>query len=71
MNHIVIIGFMGSGKTRVGKRLAKAVQNLIEQKDRAAGLAERGRAFCRETFNQEASMDRLCELLWPENAAGM
>ena len=23
MNHIVIIGFMGSGKTRVGKRLAK------------------------------------------------
>ena len=23
MNHIVIIGFMGSGKTRVGKRIAK------------------------------------------------
>ena len=23
MNHIVIIGFMGSGKTRVGKRLAQ------------------------------------------------
>ena len=23
MNHIVIIGFMGSGKTRVGKRLSK------------------------------------------------
>ena len=23
MNHVVIIGFMGSGKTRVGKRLAK------------------------------------------------
>lgn len=23
MNHIVIIGFMGSGKTREGKRLAK------------------------------------------------
>ena len=23
MNHIVIIGFMGSGKTRVGKQLAK------------------------------------------------
>ena len=23
MNHIVIIGFMGSGKTKVGKRLAK------------------------------------------------
>ena len=23
MNHIVIIGFMGSGKTNVGKRLAK------------------------------------------------
>ncbi len=22
MNHIVIIGFMGSGKTRVGKRLS-------------------------------------------------
>ena len=23
MNHIVVIGFMGSGKTRVGKRLAQ------------------------------------------------
>ena len=22
MNHIVVIGFMGSGKTRVGKRLS-------------------------------------------------
>ncbi len=26
MNHIVIIGFMGSGKTRVGKRLAQELQ---------------------------------------------
>ena len=26
MNHIVIIGFMGSGKTRVGKRLANDLQ---------------------------------------------
>lgn len=26
MNHIVIIGFMGSGKTRVGKRLAKDLE---------------------------------------------
>jgi glycosyltransferase involved in cell wall biosynthesis len=55
----------------VGKRLAKAVQSFIEQKDYAAGLAGRGRAFCRETFNQDASMDRLCELLWPENTAGI
>ena len=23
MNHVVIIGFMGSGKTRVGKQLSK------------------------------------------------
>ena len=23
MNHVVLIGFMGSGKTRVGKRLSK------------------------------------------------
>ena len=23
MNHIVVIGFMGSGKTRVGKRLSR------------------------------------------------
>ncbi len=26
MNHIVVIGFMGSGKTRVGKQLAKDLQ---------------------------------------------
>lgn len=26
MNHIVIIGFMGSGKTRVGKRIAKDLE---------------------------------------------
>ena len=26
MNHIVIIGFMGSGKTRVGKRLAQDLE---------------------------------------------
>ncbi len=26
MNHIIIIGFMGSGKTRVGKRLAKDLE---------------------------------------------
>ena len=29
MNHIVIIGFMGSGKTRVGKRLAKDFNLLL------------------------------------------
>lgn len=26
MNHIVVIGFMGSGKTRVGKRLAQDLE---------------------------------------------
>ena len=29
MNHIVIIGFMGSGKTRVGKRLAKDCLQMV------------------------------------------
>ena len=29
MNHIVIIGFMGSGKTRVGKRLSKDLWTAI------------------------------------------
>ena len=29
MNHIVIIGFMGSGKTRVGKRLGKRFQSTF------------------------------------------
>ena len=51
----------------VGKRLAKAVQSLIDQKELATRLAGRGRAFCQETFNQKASMDKLYELLWPEN----
>ena len=26
MNHIILIGFMGSGKTSVGKQLAKVMQ---------------------------------------------
>ena len=44
MNHIVIIGFMGSGKTRVGKRLAKDlglpfidVDRLIVKRQRTEG----------------------------------
>lgn len=52
----------------VGKRLAKTVQDLMGQKEYAAHLAGRGRAFCRETFNQETSLAKLHTLLWPENA---
>ena len=33
MNHIVIIGFMGSGKTRVGKRLAKDLVFALTRKE--------------------------------------
>ena len=40
MNHVVIIGFMGSGKTRVGKQLSKDLglsfvdlERLITKKD--------------------------------------
>lgn len=35
MNHIVVIGFMGSGKTRVGKRLAKDFQLPFVDLDKA------------------------------------
>ena len=35
MNHIVIIGFMGSGKTRVGKRLANDLNMPFVDVDKA------------------------------------
>ena len=35
MNHIVVIGFMGSGKTRVGKRLAKDLHLSFVDLDKA------------------------------------
>ena len=35
MNHIVVIGFMGSGKTRVGKRLAKDLHLPFVDLDKA------------------------------------
>ncbi|CAK7007151.1 MAG: D-inositol-3-phosphate glycosyltransferase [Desulfovibrio sp.] len=57
----------GESPEAVGKRLAKTVQGLIEQKEAAARLAANGREFCRETFGQEASIKRLLALLWPEN----
>ena len=34
MNHVVIIGFMGSGKTRVGKQLAKDLELPFVDLDR-------------------------------------
>ena len=41
MNHIVIIGFMGSGKTRVGKRLAKDLGLPFIDVDRLMNLSAR------------------------------
>lgn len=54
----------------VGARLAETVRSLMADPDQAARLAEKGRAFCREAFDQEKRMDDLYALLWPECTHG-
>lgn len=61
----------GEPPESVGKRLAKAVQELIENKAEARRLATNGRAFCEARFSQKMSMDALEALLWPERITGM
>jgi shikimate kinase len=50
MNHIVIIGFMGSGKTRVGKRLAQDLGRPFIDVDRA--ISKRMNLSIREIFER-------------------
>jgi shikimate kinase len=50
MNHIVIIGFMGSGKTRVGKRLAEDLSLPFIDVDRA--ISKRMNMTIREIFER-------------------
>ncbi len=45
MNHVVIIGFMGSGKTRVGKQLSKDL----------------GAAICRSGENYHKEDESFCK----------
>lgn len=54
----------------VGARLAETVRSLVAQPDYAARLADNGRVFCREAFDQEKRMDDLYALLWSEDAHG-
>lgn len=59
----------GETPESVGRRLAEAVLRLAECREETARLTANGRAFCRQTFGQEARLDALCALLWPENIA--
>ena len=56
----------GESPEAVGKRLAAAVRELVENPARAAAFATGGRAYCRATFDQERCMDTLHALLWPD-----
>ena len=47
MNHVVIIGFMGSGKTRAGKQLSKDLGLQFVDLDK---LITKNRSFTREIF---------------------
>ena len=60
----------GESPSAVGARLAETVRSLAADPENAARLAETGRAFCREAFDQEKRMDDLFALLWPEDARG-
>lgn len=50
MNHIVVIGFMGSGKTRVGKKLAQDLELPFLDVDRA--ISKRMNLTTREMFDR-------------------
>ena len=52
----------------VGERLAKAVQSLTENPERAVAIAAQGRAHCRQTYDLEKRMDDLYTLFWPDTA---
>ena len=46
MNHIVVIGFMGSGKTRVGKRLSSDLGLTFVDVDKVIVKKMANRLFC-------------------------
>ena len=54
----------GESGQSVGKRLAETVAALAANAGGMARLGKNGRAFCRETFDQERRMDDLYALLW-------
>ena len=58
MNHIVIIGFMGSGKTRVGKRLAKDLGLPFIDVDRL--IVKKMNMSVKEVFERFGELDCLC-----------
>ena len=67
MNHIVIIGFMGSGKTRVGKRLAKDFNLPFVDVDRV--VSKKMNLTMKEIFDSNGHEFQRCgceELLLPE-----
>lgn len=57
----------GETPEETGRRLAESVRALREHKTEAKRLAENGRIYCEQTYDQERCMDALHALLWPES----